>query len=82
MALSQVCVMEDVSRSCNHQHSLSAREGILHQAKSLREILELCLGKRFGEDICNLLMGRRILLMYCLPLHHVSDIVIFYLVVF
>jgi hypothetical protein len=25
-ALSQVCVLEDVSRSCNHQHSLSARE--------------------------------------------------------
>jgi hypothetical protein len=25
-ALSQVCVLEDVSRTCNHQHSLSARE--------------------------------------------------------
>jgi hypothetical protein len=25
-ALSQVCVLENVSRSCNHQHSLSARE--------------------------------------------------------
>jgi hypothetical protein len=25
-ALSQVCVLEDVSHSCNHQHSLSTRE--------------------------------------------------------
>ena len=40
------------------------------------KILELCLGKWFGEDICDLLMGRKILHVYCLPLHHVSDIVI------
>ena len=40
------------------------------------EILELCLGKWFSEDICNLFMSRKILYMYCLPLHHVSDIVI------
>jgi hypothetical protein len=38
--------------------------------------------KRFGEDICDLLMGRKVMHVYCLPLHHVSDIVIFYLDVF
>ena len=46
------------------------------------EVLELRLGKQFGEDICNLLMGRKVLQVYCFPLHHVSDIVIFYLDVF
>jgi hypothetical protein len=46
------------------------------------EVIELHLGKRFGEDICNLLMGRKVLQVYCFPLHHVSDIMIFYLNVF
>ena len=46
------------------------------------EVIELRLGKRFGEDIYNLLMCRRVLHMYCFPLHHVSNIMIFYLNVF
>jgi hypothetical protein len=70
-------ILEDVSRSCNHQHSLSARE-----AKSLIEVLELRPDKRFGEDICNLLMCRKVLRVYCFPLHHVSNIMVFYLNVF
>jgi hypothetical protein len=40
------------------------------------KILKLGLGKWFGEDIYNLFMSRKILHMNCLPLHHVSDIVI------
>ena len=46
------------------------------------ELLELRLGKRFGEDIYNLFMCRKVLRVYCFPLHHVSDIMIFYLNVF
>ena len=46
------------------------------------EILELCLGKWFSEDICNFFMSRKILHVYCLSLHHVSDIVILYFNVF
>ena len=49
---------------------------------SLTEVLELHLGKWFGEDIYNLLMCRKVLHVYCFPLHHVSDIMIFYLNVF
>jgi hypothetical protein len=56
--------------------------GILHQAKSLTEVLELRLDKWFGEDICNLLVYRKILYMYCFPLHHISDVMIFDLDVF
>jgi hypothetical protein len=56
--------------------------GILHQAKSLTEVLELRPGKRFGEDICNLLMCRKILHVYCFPLCHVFDIMVFDLDVF
>jgi hypothetical protein len=46
------------------------------------EILKLCLGKWFGEDICDLFMGRKILHMYYFPLHHVSNIVVLYFNVF
>ena len=46
------------------------------------KVLELHLGKRFGEDICNLLMCRNILHVFFFHLHHVSDIMIFYLNVF
>jgi hypothetical protein len=38
--------------------------GILHHAKSLTEVLELHSGKRFGEDICNLIMCRNVLHVY------------------
>jgi hypothetical protein len=37
---------------------------------------------QFGEDVCNLLMCRKVQHMCFFPLHHVSDIVIFYLKVF
>jgi hypothetical protein len=78
-----VCVLEDVSCNCNHQHPLSSREAFsTMEAKSLTEVLELRLDKRFGEDICNLLMCRKVLHVYWFPLHHVSNIMIFYLNVF
>jgi hypothetical protein len=51
--------------------------GILHQAKSLTKILELRPSKRFGEDICNLLVCRKVLHMYFFPLHHISDVMVF-----
>jgi hypothetical protein len=96
-----VCVLEDVSRSCNHQHSLSAREAFSIRpslareysnfvlvvvintpsqlerysppSQFLTEVLELRIGKQFGEDVCNLLMCRKVLHVYCFPLHHVSE---------
>jgi hypothetical protein len=43
-ALSQVCVLENVSRSCNHQHSLSAREAFFIMSSLTRMYFELCLG--------------------------------------
>jgi hypothetical protein len=46
------------------------------------EVLKLRIGKQFGEDICNLLMCRKVLHMHFFPLHHVFDIMIFYLKVF
>jgi hypothetical protein len=55
---------------------------ILNQAKSLTEVPELRLGKRFGEDICNLLVCRKVLHMYCFPLHHIFDVMVFDLNVF
>ena len=36
----------------------------------------------FGKDVCNLLMCRKVLHVYYFPLHHVSNIIIFYLNVF
>jgi hypothetical protein len=108
--LTSVYVLEDVSCSCNHQHSLSARETFSIRpspawkylifilvvvintpsqlgryslpSQSLTEVLELHLGKRFGENIYNPLMCRKVLHVYYFPLHHVSDIMIFYLNVF
>ena len=59
-----------------------SKGSILHRSKSLTEVLELCPGKRFGEDICNMLMCRKVLHVYFFPLHHVSNIMIFYLNVF
>jgi hypothetical protein len=101
-ALSRVYVLEDVSRSYNHQNSLSARETfsirpslawkyskfvfviVINTPSQLErysppiqfltEVLELPIGKQFDEDICNLLMCRKVLHMYCFPMHHVSDI--------
>jgi hypothetical protein len=46
------------------------------------EVLELRIGKQFSEDIYNILMCRKVIPMYCFPLHHVFDIMIFYLNVF
>ena len=36
----------------------------------------------FGEDICNLLKCRKVLHVYNFPLHHISEIRIFHLIVF
>jgi hypothetical protein len=74
-----VCVLEDVSRSCNHQHSLSARETFSSRPSLSQKYSNFVLE---SEDICNLLMCRKVLHMYFFPLHHVSDIMIFYLNVF
>jgi hypothetical protein len=41
--LSQVCVLEDVSRSCNHQHSLSGREAFSTKASLSRKYLNFIL---------------------------------------
>jgi hypothetical protein len=41
---SQVCKMENVSHSCNHQHSLSAREAFFIMPSLTRMYFELCLG--------------------------------------
>jgi hypothetical protein len=49
---------------------------------SLTEVLELRPVKQFGEDICNLLVCRKVLHMYCFPLHDISDIMVFDLNVF
>jgi hypothetical protein len=43
-ALSQVCVLENVSHSCNHQHSLSAREAFFIMPSLTQMYFELCLG--------------------------------------
>ena len=87
-ALSQVCVLEDVSRNCNHQHSLSAREAfsirpslawkysnfVLAVVINISSQLERYSSpSQFGEDVCNLLMCRKVLHVYCFPLHHVSE---------
>jgi hypothetical protein len=87
-ALSQVCVLEDVSCSCNHQHSLSAREAFSIRPsltwKYSNFVLVVVINtpsqlerysspSQFGEDVCNLLMCRKVLHMYFFPLHHVSE---------
>jgi hypothetical protein len=50
--------------------------------KSLTEVLKLRPGKQFAEDICNLLVCRKVLHMYCFPLHHISNVMVFDLDVF
>jgi hypothetical protein len=54
-----VSSQKNVSRSCNHQYSLLTR-GAFH-SKFITEVLELRLGKRLGENICNLLICRKVL---------------------
>jgi hypothetical protein len=83
-----VCVMEDVSRSCNHQHSLSAREAFSIRPSLSRKYSNFVLvvvintpsqlenyssPSQFGEDVCNLLMCRKVQHVYFFPLHHVSE---------
>jgi hypothetical protein len=83
-----VCVLEDVSRSCNHQHSLLAREAFSIMPSLVRKYSNFVLvviintpsqleryssPGQFGEDVYNMLMCRKILLVYCFPLHHVSE---------
>ena len=43
-AFSQVCKLGNVSHSCNHQHSLSAREAFFIMLSLTRMYFELCLG--------------------------------------
>jgi hypothetical protein len=84
----RLCVLEDVSRSCNHQHSLSAREAFSIRPSLARKYSNFVLvvvintpsqleryssPSQFGEDVCNLLMCRKVLHVYCFPLHHVSE---------
>jgi hypothetical protein len=42
--ISQVCKLENVSHSCNHQHSLSAREAFFIMPSLTQMYFELCLG--------------------------------------
>jgi hypothetical protein len=42
--ISQVCKLENVSHSCNHQHSLSAREAFFIMPSLTRMYFEFCLG--------------------------------------
>jgi hypothetical protein len=56
--------------------------GILYHASSVTEVLELHLGKGFGKNINNLLIYRKVLHQYYLPLHHVSYVMVFDLNVF
>ena len=55
---------------------------ILCHTKSVTEVLELHLGKGFGKNISNLLICRKVLHQYGLPLHHVSDVMVLDLNVF
>jgi hypothetical protein len=86
--LSQVCVMEDVSRSCNHKHSLSAIEAFSIRPSLARKYSNFVLAViinipsqlerysspiQFGEDVWNVLMCRKVLHVYLFPLHHVSE---------
>jgi hypothetical protein len=86
--LSQVYVLEDVSRSCNHQHSLSAREAFSIRPSITQKYSNFVLAvvintpsqlerysspNQFGEDVCNMLMCRKVLHVYFFPLHHVSE---------
>jgi hypothetical protein len=50
-ALSQVCVLENVSLSCNHQHSLSAREAFFIMPSLTRTYFELCLGCSYQHSL-------------------------------
>ena len=43
-AFSQVCKLGNVSHSCNHQHSLSARKAFFIMLSLTRMYFELCLG--------------------------------------
>ena len=43
-AFSQVCKLENVSRSCNHQHSLLAREAFFIMPSLTQMYSEFCLG--------------------------------------
>jgi hypothetical protein len=47
-----------------------------HHAKSLTEVLELLLGKKLREIICDLVFCRKVLHLYCLPLHYTLNIMI------
>jgi hypothetical protein len=44
-ALSQVCVLEDVSCNCNHQHSLSSREAFSTRPSLSRKYSNLILAR-------------------------------------
>jgi hypothetical protein len=63
--------------------TLSLSEGgILYHAKSVTKVLELRSGKGIGKNINNLLICRKVLHQYFLPLHHVSDVMVLDLNVF
>jgi hypothetical protein len=55
---------------------------IIFHTKSVTEVLKLHIGKGFGKNISNLLICRKVLHQYDLPLHHVSDVMVLDLNVF
>jgi hypothetical protein len=74
-----VCVVEDVSQSCNPRHSLSAREAFSTRPSLSRKYSNFVLASGLVKISA---MCRKVLHVYCFPLHHVSDIMIFYRNVF
>jgi hypothetical protein len=95
-ALSQVCVLEDVSCNCNHQHSLLSREAfsiipslawkysnfvLVVVINTPSQLERYYLPDQFGEDVFKMLMCRKVLHMYFF-LCIMSLKIIFYLNVF
>jgi hypothetical protein len=52
-ALSQVFILDIVSRNCNHQHSLSATKEFSIRPTLIRKYFELCLGCNHKHSLSN-----------------------------
>jgi hypothetical protein len=57
--------------------TLPLNESDIHcHAKFITKVHKLRPGKGLGENMCDLLIGRKVLHLNCLPLHHITNIVI------
>ena len=52
------------------------RDVLLDHSKLVSEVLELHLGQRLGQHICNLLICGNILKLHSSLLHHITDILV------